>query len=142
MIFGYLLLRSLKFTVLLLMLVGSFSSCSKRDRERIDEGSKTSDFESAPVVLVPVKELPKWLQDRIFAIEQEFGGATFPIFEEARVYKGKWKDQTVYFINHPYNNCKLCDIFYEDGERVVPVCDIFSKIENWVIIWQYGVEFL
>jgi len=125
--------------VLLLILFVSFGGC-KQSSEKSDKKDFSLSLDSAPVALVSVKDLPEWLQDRIYALEEEFCNASSPIYEEARVYQGKLENRSVYFVRNPYNNCIICDIFHENGERAVSACDIFSAVKNWVIIWQCGAN--
>ena len=121
-------------SLLLLVLVGSFSSCKeKKELEKIDADIFLTKLKSSPSSIVPEESMPEWLVVRINEIEQRPVSVT-----TVHIYKGEWNKQIVYFIMDTFSSC-LCDFFTENGEEIRDnLSDFYSTSKNWMLIYEYG----
>ena len=58
-----------------------------------------------------------------------------------RIFKGEWKGQVAYFINNTLNSCMFCDVYYEEGEKVIFEDDVYSfyiASKDWKLIYEFG----
>jgi hypothetical protein len=93
----------------------------------------------APSVDMPKERLPKWLVIKI----NEYEDAISPL-NCVKFYRGKWNTRTVYLLFSLLHSCLLCDLYYEDGEKVdlglngewVP--GFTEKSTNWVMLYKVG----
>ena len=110
------------FTVLLLFFAGILSSCKDND----DKETK--------------KDFPKWLVAKINEIETTNSNDIAII--KIRVFKGDWKDNVTYFIKNNMSSCMFCEVYCENGERVIlsddAIFDFAAISENWEIIYEFG----
>ena len=141
-------------TILSIMVTLFFmvSSCkSDRVLEGNTEELLTETFmknlENVPVVVVPRGELSEWLNERIDGLIESYVGKFIGLGMQVSIFRGEWKDQTVYLIQHPHSSCLFCFID-EKGEPISfsppsktidindTLEDILLKSENWEIIFQ------
>ena len=124
--------------------------CSSKSDPQIEEPQKidveafVSVLKLAPFVDVSEEELPKWLNNWIEGVIDDFAGSSDLIVEKsAEVYRGKWKEQTVYHVWSVNSNCPLC-IYHENGEPVHwsdvknnnDLDDFLATSVNWELIFQ------
>ena len=131
-------MKNLVFLVLLYVAIG----CSDSN---ID--SKTSDvaflkrLASATSANVSKENLPEWLADKIGEFEAD--SKTISIVK-IRIFKGEWENRTVYFISNTLQSCGFCEVYYEDGAKIVwtvdaiSIDDFCSTSKNWVLIYELG----
>jgi len=139
--------KYLKLTAILLFLAGSLYSCKEEpevpeEYVEIDSNEFFYILFSASSIDVPEKELPEWLVAKIRELEAT--KLTFPLFN-ARIVRGEWRRQTVYFVYHSFlSNSELYNEFYnENGERLMrtgaddtELCHFRSTSKNWTLIWS------
>ncbi|MBR1400877.1 MAG: hypothetical protein IJ562_04705 [Prevotella sp.] len=68
---------------------------------------------SIPQALIEKAKLPQWLISRVDELEKE-AIKSVPM----RVYKGKWRKETIYFIFNGLASCMYCDVHKADGTPV------------------------
>ena len=93
----------------------------------------------APQVEISIHELPDWLAVRINKMEKEMDPLSY-----VWIYQGEWNEQIIYHIRDIFSSCLFCEVYYENGEKVVfEVSDIDSfetTSKNWKIIYEFGNE--
>ena len=81
-----------------------------------------------------------WLNIKIDEIETIHSDDILIV--KVRIFKGKWKEQTVYFINNNLQSCVLCEVYYEDGENIIfndkIINDFCLTSEKWELIYEFG----
>ena len=115
--------KSVLFVFLLLGIIG----CKK-------EGVYLKDIGSAPTALVSKEDLPEWIN--VDALLSPFA-----------IYKGEWRNRTVYFVSEPLHSCAMCKVYYGNGEHIefdnlrANLNDFNSTSKNWVLIYAYPEGF-
>ena len=123
--------------ILLLLLFISFG-CNNESKIVADADCCAKKLKSAPSLSVPKENLPEWLVDELNKMERWLP-------HRAKIFKGEWNRQTIYFITYSHQRCLYDDIYYENGEKIVwafdnPVAvdDFCASSKNWVLIYEYG----
>jgi hypothetical protein len=110
-----------RYIFILLVFAGCLSSCKDKD-------------------YYTKKDFPKWLIAKIDEIETTNSNDIAIV--KIRISKGEWKDNVTYFIKNNLTSCLFCEIYYENGEKVIlldnAISDFSSKSENWEIIYEFG----
>ena len=55
--------------------------------------------------------------------------------------KGEWQGQVVYFIKNSLKSCMFCDVYYEEGEKVIFEDDVYTfytASKDWKLIYEFG----
>ena len=119
------------------------SGCNEKNESSImDFGTFLQSLNDAPVALVSKDNLPKWLKERIDLYEGI--GSEFGLPSPGRFYRGTWNGRVIYFISSPAHSCPMCDVYYENGERIIWSGDgrdtekFRSESKGWVLIYQTG----
>jgi hypothetical protein len=87
-------------------------------------------------------DFPEWLSVKTTEIET-VNEKDISIVK-VRVFHCRWKNQTIYVILNNLASCMLCEVYYEDGEKVKwseedRVSDsFFIDSENWELIYEFG----
>ena len=123
--------------------------CSKDDKEEFEpEPMVQADYNalykqlySTPFAGVSKESLPKWLIDKLNELENEHGSQLANI--KVRIFKGEWKNNTVFLLNcKPFYACLLCNIFYNDGKQIVldhnEPANFCTTSKNWTFIYEFG----
>ena len=110
--------------------------------KKIDEETFLKNLDSAPVALIPVENLPEWLQERIIRFERL---SSFTAY----IYKGEWENQTIYLDKNNFQSFVGGVPYYENGETIFSydedgkklfseslVTSFQSSSKNWVLIWK------
>lgn len=88
----------------------------------------------------PERNIPEWLSIKIQELEAEHSKDIKIV--NVRIYKGIWNNQVVYFINDTLKSCMFCEVYYENGERVVWLSgdDSFISADksDWELIYEFG----
>ena len=134
-------MKAIKYILGLVTLCCITFGCNKHELEvGVDAVTFFADLSSAPYVPVSKEDLPEWLVIKIDMYE--FISNSMSIFV-ARIFKGEWRKQTVYFIRDSGQSCQRCDFFYEDGSSLglsyeEKIVDFYVKSKNWVLIYEIG----
>gem|GEM_PF-2051680 len=116
----------------------AFKSCNKStiQQEELQTETIFSNFNDVPTSIVSKEELPEWLTDKIDIMSNPQPSP----FSTIQIFKGEWEMQTVYFIINPHHSCLLCEVYYEDGEKLVwsnsHAADDFLKSKKFVLIYK------
>ena len=96
-------------------------------------------LKSASYDIIPKESMPEWLVVRI----NDYYETRPPSICKVQIYKGKWDNQTVYFILDTFSSC-LCDFYNENGERIRDenLSLLHVSIKNWILIYEYGESVL
>jgi len=109
-------------TVFLLVLVGCLCGCKKDDKVTKDDKSN----------------FPEWLVTKIDIIEN----SNDSVIGTVRIFKGEWNNSITYFIENNLSSCMFCDVYYENGEKVIFTEDAvynFSTVtKNWELVYEFG----
>jgi len=122
-----------------LLLFGMLAiGCSKSDDKSFWE-----QLQSAPSVSISKKNLPNWLIDKINQYEEQYANQLSMI--NVKIYKGKWKNHTLYYLSDKFDSCLLCSVFYDNGKQLVlnndsEVNNFVTTSKNWVLIYEIGTE--
>jgi hypothetical protein len=83
---------------------------------------------------------PEWLLNEINHIETAYSKDSVII--SIQIFRGEWKNQIIYYIRNDLMSCMLCDVYYENGEKVVwpkNGADNFCiTSKNWKRLYTYG----
>jgi hypothetical protein len=98
----------------------------------------------APSSIVPKESLPNWLVEKINKYEGYYPngvGLFFPV----RLFKGEWKERTIYYIFVPHSSCMFCELYYKDGEKCTlnddsDLMSFQTTSKNWMLIYKIGQE--
>ena len=117
-----------------------------------DEASKSTNIDEDTSWKSPArKDLPQWLNEEIdLLIESYVGKPVFsrPGIADASVYKGEWKNQTVYLVQSSYSSCKFCfvdkngrSLTYTPSNTPIDLQNykletILPGSKNWKVIFQ------
>jgi hypothetical protein len=89
---------------------------------------------------LPEGDIPEWLSIRIRELEVIHSKDIAIV--NVQIYKGKWNDRIIYFINNTLNSCMFCEVYYENGEQAVllPGDYSFESMDksDWVLIYEFG----
>jgi hypothetical protein len=92
---------------------------------------------------VSVKDdFPKWLSVKITEIET-VNEKDISIIK-VRVFQCRWKNRVLYVILNNLTSCMLCEVYYEDGEKIewseedLASGSFFIDTENWELIYEFG----
>ena len=135
-------MKKLNFLVLLCMVAIGCSNNSSTDSKIIDSNTFMNQLKSAPSAGVSKENLPEWLIGKINEIEIIHSKDISII--KVRIYKGEWKNRTVYYIFDSFQSCMFCEVYYDNGTNIVWTAnDIASDIfcttsKNWVLIYEFG----
>ena len=92
----------------------------------------------APQVEIPIHELPDWFIAKIKEMEKEMAPLNY-----AWVYQGEWNNRTIYYLRDIFSSCLLCEVYYENGEKVAfavsDVNDFRTTSKNWKLIYKFGL---
>lgn len=99
-----------------------------------DEADFFEILESAPEEIVSRGDFPGWLDAKI-DLHADKHDATVNV----KIFKGKWKGKVVYFIYDWLSSCLLCDVYWENGEKIRMGMgnDFCETSGNWVLIWEF-----
>jgi len=113
------------------------------DRSKdIDNENFLNKLKKAPSVNISKENLPEWLVVKINFLETAHSKDISWV--KVRIFKGKWKNHTVYFISDSFSSCLFCDVYYEDGENIIWPADgmeftgFCSTSKNWKLIYEFG----
>ena len=140
-------LKSTAATVASLRIVCTFfismllaSGCSqKNEAPTFDDDTRTfpQKINEAPVNLLSKEELPEWLQAKLDFLTPD-------IPQPLKFFRGVWNQNVVYYLVY-LNNCAMCEIYYESGEKINwAVQDghnyekFCSESKDWVLIYRVG----
>ena len=125
--------------ILMIFVVGFGVRCNSDEQTtKIDEETFFKNFDSAPSVIVSKEELPEWLILKIDFFET---GAGTGIQQQLKIFRGIWNGRVIFFLEY-LNNCIMCDIYYESGERLVWSEDghdydkFRSESKGWTLVYQ------
>ena len=127
--------------LLVSLVVGLVIRCGVEEappNEVIDENSFTTEPETEHKALLPIEEMPEWIQKTIVTYE-----ARATRFGYINVFMGDWKGETIYFIVHDWSNC-FCNHYFEDGELMVGETlneSVCTESKNWVLIYEWYGEY-
>ncbi|MCL1937830.1 MAG: hypothetical protein FWF52_05495 [Candidatus Azobacteroides sp.] len=117
--------------------------CNQSEGSRVsDENTFLTNLQTAPRVDVERESLPEWLVVKINGIEAAHGKDISIV--KVRIFKGEWKEQTVYYIYDTLSSCGFCEVYYENGENVtwsannISTNSFCSGSKNWELIYEYG----
>ena len=136
-----------KFTIAIIsvvcMLFFAASGCGEQKYEdSADIEAFVEQLKSASSVIVPKENLPEWLVVKINEIEAIHSNDISIV--KVRIFTGEWTGNAVYFIHNTLHSCVLCEVYYEDGERIVwtandPAIDNFCiTSKNWKLVYEFG----
>ena len=86
----------------------------------------------------PKENLPEWLIVKINEIEELYFLAT------AKIYKGEWNNSIVYIVRNGFDSCLFCDVYFEEGTKVLWTADDISfgsfseTSKDWTVIYKFG----
>ena len=117
--------------LILVVLVAFLFGCQSDEASKssqIDEETLSKNLESAPVALVPLEQLPEWLQKRVNRYKDD------PIVD-LHIYKGEWKKKTIYLYKNDYQNT-VTGVPYYENEEPVSMEEFYLVLNiDWVLIW-------
>jgi hypothetical protein len=116
--------------------------CSNNEKQ--ENADCMTIFLQAKLELAPVGErvFPDWLSTKIAEIEVMHEKDVH--ITTIRIFKGEWQKRTVYYIFNMLNSCVFCDVYYENGEKIVwsseeIASDNFCRTgKNWKMIYEFG----
>ena len=113
------------------------------------DNEKTNDADVAVMFLknlgnikLSTGNLPDWLLIKINEIETSHSKDVSIV--KVKIFQGEWNKQTVYFIYDNLHSCMLCEVYYEDGEKIAlsakeHLTDEFcTESKNWKLIYEFG----
>jgi hypothetical protein len=129
--------------VLFIIPLGCFFSCKENQiPKETNENIFLMKINSAPSNIFSKENLPEWLIIKIDEIEHTHSNDITIV--NVRIFKGNWKTQVVYYIKNTLKSCLLCDVFYEDGEKIIfsgeaeMIDDFYITSECWEVIYEFG----
>ena len=88
------------------------SACSSDDNNEGQTSEvKFTSLDFAPKALQSKEDLSPWLLAQVEQLEDIHG-------IKAAIYKGVWHGKQVFYIYNSFSSCALCDVFWEDGNRI------------------------
>ena len=131
----------LKISVLLFVLV--IIGCN--NSKELKDGNVTDTFltklQSAPSDIHVKGAFPGWLLTKINEIETNHSKDIAIV--KVEIFQGEWNEQIVYFIRHNLSSCLFCEVYYENGEKIVYTWDNFGTTsKSWKLIYTYGNGYL
>ena len=133
--------KILKLTAILLILAGSFFSCEEKNiSKKTDVDTFLTELKTSPSSIAPKESLPEWLVVRINEIEIIHSKDIEVV--NVRVFKGEWRSQKVYFIKNTLQSCLLCEVYYENEEKIIwsndDIDSFYATSTNWELIYEFG----
>jgi hypothetical protein len=84
--------------------------------------------------------LPEWLLVKINEMEDQLS-EDIPIVK-VQIFCGRWENKTVFLIMNNLSSCFLCEIYYDNGEKIVlnenRLEEFCTKSENWILVYLFG----
>jgi hypothetical protein len=133
--------KILKFAAIALMLAGTVA-CQNEDKAKdVELFAKEFLMRLESLTFQEKSEneaFPEWLLSMIEIIE-----SNSPTVSNTKIYRGEWEKQNVYLASNALNSCILCDVYYEDGNRVIlqdenSINEFYLQSKKWVIVYKYG----
>lgn len=83
-----------------------------------------------------IQEIPAWLQEKINSYDGNC------VYYGSKATRYKWRNELVYEITIPVSSCKMCDVYYSNGDSVLwsdslKTTDFTSERTNKKILWQF-----
>ena len=124
-------MKKLLFLTLLCLAFG----CSNKKEIEKEIGVDWMDISSAPMIDVPIESLPAWLVSKINEYEAMYGENSIAC---VKIFRGTLKKQTVYFIFNVNSSCLLCEVYYDDGNKIdyFDSSGLAAESKNWVLIYK------
>ena len=118
------------------------SACSSDDNNEGQTSEvKFTSLDFAPKALQSKEDLSPWLLAQVEQLEDIHG-------IKAAIYKGVWHGKQVFYIYNSFSSCALCDVFWEDGNRIEwqsseESIEFTETSANWTCIYYVvnGYEF-
>lgn len=131
----------LKFCVLLLLIHASIGCNPKKDLEENNPDTFLTRLKSASSAIQAKGNYSGWILKKITEIET-LNSKDISIIK-IKVFQGEWNNRSVYFIYNNLASCVYCEVYYEDGEKIVwtteYIADNFrATSKNWKLIYEYG----
>jgi hypothetical protein len=87
------------------------------------------------------ENVPEWLSTKITEMETLYE-KDLSIMKVC-AFRCVWKNRTVYFISNNLASCILCEVYDEDGEKIIwsrdfPLNDFCIESENHELIYVFG----
>jgi hypothetical protein len=114
-------------------------STAPEEGSRAPEEGGTAPEENIPTgKKLSEEDFPEWLLIKIR--EQEIMNRRDFKHINVWVYKGELNDRVTYIMYNTYWSCKLCEVYYENGEKVVWLPGYkFNFIKSeWELVYEYG----
>ena len=137
-------MKKLTFFLTLLVLFGTFGCNENEIKETPQNDEEINEaFSKAPEVLIPKEELPEWLITMMDFYEAGWGKGP----QWLTVYRCTWNGSVMYFLNIYGNNCGMCEVYFESGEKidwrdypdyVEGRLSFRSEGKDWLIIYRIG----
>jgi hypothetical protein len=127
--------------LLIALLLTGLAGCGKEEKN--NEMNYIQAFQtklqSAPLTELSENSFPEWLLFKIREVENEPSSMT-----GVKIFKGKWRNQVVYFVRNLLSSCVFCDIYLENGAKVElldenDIKDFCITSKDWEKIYEYGV---
>jgi len=118
------------------------SGCNEKESSKMDDESFFKNLIEAPLALSSKDYLPEWLKETVEYLES---GGELGIPGKAQFFRGSWNKQVTYYIRYALASCLICDVFYENGKRIVwkdlhEAEKFKSESKDWVKIYQIGPD--
>ena len=80
-------------------------------------------------------EIPEWLNNKIEIMEED------SYYIGTKVFRHQWSEKFIYYINIPLSSCSYCELYEQNGNKVVFVNDSTlqdyqNNRKNEVLIWE------
>ena len=129
--------KNMKKLVILLLLCVTFGCSKSNDSNETNIGVSWNHLKSAPSVDISKGSLPEWLVIKINEYESFIDTGNYVEF-----FRGEWNKRTVYYIYNHFSSCLLCELYYENGEKVdfafnnELLSNFFETSKNWVVLYK------
>jgi len=114
------------------------------DKEEVNVDDFLNKLQSVLSTDISKENLPEWLNGKINEIEV-INSKDISIVK-VLIYMGEWRNRTVYFIYHNLSSCILCEVYYENGTKIVwtpkgdTSYDFCNNSKNWILIYKFGLR--
>ena len=131
------------FKISLLLFVIVIIGCNNSKELKNENVSDTflTKLQSAPSDIHIKGAFSGWLLTKISEIETE--NSKDIAIVKVEIFQGEWNERIVYFIWHSLSSCLFCEVYYENGEKIIwttgDTSDNFrTTSKNWKLIYEYG----